>query len=168
MSDWSQESAKNLLDVLMDVIKQSRDLLGQPPLPINRLMAQSEVWMRFCFRIPTHRLPDCYARWVESGPRSGLRPRDLLDAWIEIKQREQARTPPGPVIIDGQITYACRWCDDKGYQTVLTEFGGSGVRGCICETCPPSQRSSTPLCPPDWQRDIRGIWRKTVQPQGEK
>jgi putative hemolysin len=153
------EGKPNFVVVLADVIKQSRDLLGQPPLDESRLFGQARTWMKFCFRIPADRLMDCYLRWADSGPRQALRHIDLIEAWRLIKDEERLNDPNRnkPVIIEGQVTYKCRYCFDTGYQIVFEK----GARGCVCEACPLPQRSQSPLCEPEWEfvRN-RGHWRR--------
>lgn len=167
MSNSEKENKPaGFVDTLVDIIRQSRELIGQPLLTEDRLLIQARAWMRFCHSIPVIRLQDCYDFWADTGPRQPLRHRDLLDAWREIRQSEKASLPAskrGPVVIDGQATYRCRWCSDTGYQIVVDDAGREGARGCVCEACPPAQRSSAPLCPPDWAYDKRGRWRRVAR-----
>lgn len=168
MSNSEQERRPaGFVDTLVDIVRQSRDLIGQPPLTEDRLLIQARAWMRFLHSIPTIRLQDCYEAWAQNGARQPLRHRDLLDAWFEIQQSEKARTPAaqrGPIVIDGQVTYRCQWCLDAGYQIAVDYSGREGARGCACEACPPAQRSSAPLCPPEWVLDVkRGHWRRVAK-----
>lgn len=163
----SEQKPAEFIDALADVIQRSRELIGQPQIPAERVLQQARAWMRYVHSIPAVRMLDCYDMWAAEGPRQPLRHRDLLDAWFSIRQSEKARTPAakrGPVVIDGQITYRCQWCSDAGYQIAVDDIGREGARGCICEACPPAQRSNAPLCPPEWIVDVkRGHWRRVAK-----
>jgi hypothetical protein len=60
-------------------------------------------------------------------------------------------------------TYACQLCDGQGWQKFELTCPQMGmqyvqVRACACSKAPEKQRKETPLRPPAWERDGRGVW----------
>jgi DNA-binding PadR family transcriptional regulator len=56
----------------------------------------------------------------------------------------------------------CQHCADTGYQHTRKN-GREGLRPCVCEKVPRSQRSQFPLCEPDYRLDDRGFWIQRQQ-----
>lgn len=160
MSDYNNSAAARLDygQVLAEIIRQSRQFIGQPVVE-DRILGQISAWTRMLASIPIDRLWDCYEHWEETGPRQALRALDLVEAWREIRAGERPREQrAAAVIIDGEITFNCPWCCDEGWQMVL----GRGARACSCAAASPAYRNSAPLQPPVWIYS-NGWWRPTAE-----
>ena len=159
MQEFLDESRN---DVLTAIIEKARRVTGHLRLVEADLEGTVEAWHDVLAEIPTARLGDCYLHAVRAHDGRGVvQPRELLDAWPEVRNRKRRGPPVAPI---GNPDARCGLCDSEGWQrfeidcpTVKT--ARVVVRGCACSYAPEAERKSNPLTPPDWSRHPdTGVW----------
>lgn len=149
------------------LISQARMMRGLPLLAGGDLALAVSSWSRALKDVPLGDLDASFDRAVEEAPLGEpFGAPNIRVAYVRIAEergrdrRVEAWRSPG--------TFRCWLCQDEGFQQVLIYcpawqkwFGK--MRPCGCDVLRIEMRL-TPVEPPNWQKDDRGIWEPVGHP----